>query len=157
MCINKMRERKEKKLDRTIVCKVSPVVYTYCALFVIIFAIAMTVVATSYNLLWLLAIPVALGVATFIYCDLLTKNTIVMFKDGLLTLRHGIISSSSTEIPSVNVLSITIEKGLYSHIFKYGNLTLVTANGTYYFKKMRDPEKFVAETSEYLVSITRRA
>ena len=152
--------RKLKKCDNngdpTIICKVSPYVYISWGALVVIFTIAVVIVAVRYDLLLLLIIPIVFAIFGGIYCTFIIKYTVLTFKEGKLTIRKGIISSHIEEIPAVNILSIGVEKGMISRIFHYGNIVFATAIKEYRFEKMDKPDRFISEGSKYLVGITRK-
>ncbi len=149
MCFRK----KSKDIHPTIECKVSPILFTMVMAATMLFEIAVVVVAVSYGVWFLIAIPCIFGVVGYIYCELLAKNTKLMFENGTLIVRKGVISAKVTKVPAVNVISISVEKGAYSRMFKYGNITITTASETYRFEKMKDPDIFVELTSKYLTNI----
>lgn len=161
MCTYKMRERRKKKkyarMDKTIIARLSKIVYIKHVFVFLLLVVAMIIIVSRYQWLWyLFAIPVLYLVAGIIFESLRRKNTVLTFADGRLTCRQGILSCRTTVSPAVNILSVTVEKGLFSHMLDYGNIRVVTANDEMYFRTMDCADEFAEAANQYLVDITRR-
>ncbi len=54
----------------------------------------------------------------------------ITIEDNMVTLTKGIISQKTTEIPLNKINSVTIQRGLFGHMFDFGTLIIATGNDT---------------------------
>ena len=56
--------------------------------------------------------------------------------------KTGLVKKTEMSSPLRQVQSVTVKRGFFGSLFKYGTVTITTGTGMYLFKRVRHPEAF---------------
>ena len=70
------------------------------------------------------------------------RSKYLYFTNRNLYGKAGLVKKTEMSSPLRQVQNITVKRGFFGSLFKYGTVTITTGTGVYTFTRIRQPEKF---------------